>query len=50
MDTTPKGLGETKPMASRSGEPDPAPKGSDEMELSPRKTARVIVKYRLSWL
>ena len=44
------GLGETEPAPKGSGEMELAPKGSGEMELTPHKTARVIVKCRLSWL
>ena len=75
MDTAPKGLGDTKPTASRSGETELAPKGSGETEpttkglgepepvtkgsgeplfkcgsTAPRKTTKVIVKYKLSLL
>ena len=65
METAPKESGETETAPKGSGETEPAPKGSGKTEpttkgsgkplfkcgsAAPRKTTRIIVKCRLSWL
>ena len=50
-----KGLGEPEPATEGSGEPEPVTEGSGEPlfkcgSAAPRKTTRVTVKCRLSWL